>query len=188
MKTIVKIVLIVCLAKASSAFALPMLSADGSTLTGVAAGGSFYDVMFGDGFPGTVLAGTTFDEARRAEAHILSGAIVSALAAIGGVAPSDINGCGDGVTTCNLINPEATFRVKFLTVFADNTAAVLTQAGPTLGGNLSVTSFTDTTDVADTTLVTYRLSENQSVPVPATLALSLLGLGALCLGRSRRAA
>ncbi|MAT91828.1 MAG: hypothetical protein CME59_04445 [Halioglobus sp.] len=93
MKNPLRLFTLAILLQATSSWAMPMLSFDGSSLTDLDVGGTLYDVMFGDGVVGDVFAGATFDAARAAEANAVSVAITEFLNLIG-AQPDSIAGRG----------------------------------------------------------------------------------------------
>ncbi|MDX1733328.1 MAG: hypothetical protein R3228_03145 [Halioglobus sp.] len=184
---------VICWAGAVSA--MPMLSPDGSMLTGVEANGKLYDVMFADGELNATYSAITFDDARRNEANAVSEGIISALNLIGLTSPELINGCDD--YQCTLFNPEI-FGPDLPTnyAFTDLAPAFFTPAlcpPPPLddqcwtnGPDLVLDRYWNTSDsrFVDVTLVTYK-----EAPVPATALLFAVGLsvlGALRLRPRRR--
>lgn len=98
-------------ASSSNALAMPVLSPDGSTLTGLDVGGIPYDITFQDGVPEQVYAGVVFDDARRTEANAVSHALALAMVSLNPVPDGEaIRGCSGFGTTesgaCILIVPE----------------------------------------------------------------------------------
>ena len=91
-----RLLAIAALFHATSSYAMPMLSADGGSLTGVDVGGHLYDVMFRDGFVGDVYAGATFNTARAAETTAVNAAIAAALNELGILDTTTILGCDPG--------------------------------------------------------------------------------------------
>ncbi len=163
--------------------AMPILSADGSSLTGVDVGGTLYDVSFGDGIVVIVYADVTFDAAREAEANAVSAAIAAALNSIGGIAPDMIAGCSaPGI--CFLFNPNTYDNV--LDGYEDDNPI---RGAPGTWTQSTTDYFLDsgtpTSVLPDTTLVTYR-PQDASIPVPAPIILIGLGLGLLVGGRAAR--
>lgn len=173
----------------TAAMALPILSADGSTLTGVeVAGFGTYDVMFGDGIVGDVYAGVTFDAARETEANAVSDGIVDALSALGIVDPAAIAGCdGTSPIGCLLFNPERAQRNEPFQLLDLNTASITPTQGPKVSDLALIRSPTDDTEASvGTTLVTYAPA-SVSVPTPAPQLLIGLGLALLVVRRRQSA-
>lgn len=189
MKNSLKLLTLAMLFHATSSWAIPMLSADGTSLTGLDVDGTIYDVKFGDGVVDTVYSGVTFDATRETEANAVSRAIVAALNLLE-VSFSDIAGCDVAASTgreiCHLFNPDS--------INPDNgrytDLAVAYSDGRILAGEWRSTPSTGSSRApGDTTagnpqhtLVQYQLAA--TVPAPATLALFALGL--VGLGWSKR--
>jgi hypothetical protein len=187
MKHKLKLFTIALLFHATSTTAMPILSPDGASLTGLDVGGSLYDVMFGNGVVDEVYAGVTFDAAREAEANAVSAAIVAALTGLN-TSPRAIDGCDDPTLPCLLFNPDSFGPLSPGGVdrYVDNGPAegVLGRFGQIrwyLDTAPSGLRPTDNTSGREITLVRY---ERVSVPEPATLGL--FGLGLAGIGFHRR--
>lgn len=179
-----RLLTIAFLLHAASSAAMPVLSPDGSLLTGVDVGGTIYDVTFGDGVVGDVYASVTFDAAREAEANAVSAALVAALNGLGVVDPGSIAGCS-GAPLCILFTPDR-FTGGTL-AFRDDMSALGSTSGPTVWTNIpdtaAIGASIDTSSNTSFTLVTFRQAE---VPIPATVALFCLGLVGLGMNRRQR--
>jgi hypothetical protein len=190
MKNKLRLLTLAILFHATSSFAIPMLSADGGTLTGVDVGGTLYDVMFGDGVAGDVYADVIFDAAHASEADAVSAAIIIALNAIGGIVSTDILGCKTGYR-CGLINPEITKIYQGRSLFVDSFYATWTAPyfhhpayWTQYRGSETVFATTSTGSV-NSTYVTYSRAST-AIPAPATLTLFTLGLASLGINRKKR--
>ncbi|CAA0078249.1 Uncharacterised protein [Halioglobus japonicus] len=175
LKSILCAICFVALLQGSAAWAVPILTMDGSSVTGVdglEVNGSIYDVIFGEGIVGDVYAGVTFDAFREAEANAVSAALIPVLNNFG-VAPKDIAGCSNKF--CQLFNPDT---LRQGVEYIDNTMTVCLDCSMwQAGGNLGLYATTDTF-FRNATLVRYQ------TPAPATLIL--IGLGLAGVGVSRR--
>lgn len=183
MKNQLRLLTLAILFQAASSWAMPMLSADGSSLTSIDVGGTLYDVMFGDGVVGDVFAGVTFDAAREAEANAVSVAITDALNVLGAV-NTDIAGCEEdpGGRQCLIFNPDST---PVPGGFLDRRAAATFLGRPWVQVfPINQADSSDTSSVRFLTLAVYERQEVSAVPAPVTLLL--FGLGLAGLGFSRR--
>ena len=188
MKSKLRLLILAAFFHATSSMAIPMLSADGSSLTGVNVGGTIYDVMFGDGIVGDVYAGVTFDATRRQEAVVVSASIGAALNALGISGSNILSGC-EGVTgsiTCTIFLASWD-RIAFAgDLYSEDSIDYRPTPGSwSTGRGIGLGPLDDTTGDENLTMATYRLAET-AVPAPATLALFGLGLAGLGFSRRKR--
>ncbi|MEZ5571219.1 MAG: hypothetical protein R3E64_04270 [Halioglobus sp.] len=165
--------------------AYPMLSADGSLLTGVEAGGQLYDVMFGDAVLGDIYPASVVGQPGWFDlANAIKQGIVDALNALPILpTPGDIQGC-DGVVAqgwppgCLILIPDQLFGSGPSVRFGDSNAAGLS---PTEARRDSVTRIItvldtyDTSDYGQLTFAQFRLAHTD-IPVPGSLTLIMLAL------------
>ncbi|MFK8050294.1 MAG: hypothetical protein AB8B81_17845 [Halioglobus sp.] len=184
MKNIVAILALACFLSASHSFALPILSSDGSLLTGIEYQGRIYDVMFGDGIVGDVYADVIFNTERFDEAHQLSFYIARALIDLGITHGERIAGCevGQRESECRLFSP-AEANPGILTAYFE-TRKIASDPWFVWDEGVSELSLLDDTALSrNVTLVTYRVAPSR-VSAPTSLALLVFGFAGL--GWSRR--
>ena len=185
------------LAFAPAARAVPILSADGSLLSGVDVPGyGLYDIALGDGLTSDVFGGVTFDSARRAEADAVSTAVASALFDLSAAA-SSIAGCEGAV--CYIFIPDRLESPGFSplpvgTWYADD--GIVLKDPQWYGGewvsptppSISAYRF-ELFDSASSPFDTIgQYARRSAVAVPAPWALTVFGVALLWLraGRTRR--
>lgn len=181
------------------AMAMPMLSSDGSLLTGVVVGDKVYEVTFGDGVIGDFYPLSVVEQPGWFDlVDGIKDGIVEAFTALGVTVDTNIRGCDDGTlfgtrACIPLIPDTVTIRdTSGLPVLIDSNSVlvgtVLGNGGPTTASRLRLSAaspwlLTDDTAVdgptqgraKSVTLARFRLTSN-SVPVPGSLGLLALSL------------
>ena len=176
MKNKLRFLTLTFLLHATSSWAVPMLSANGSLLTGVDVGGTLYDVMFGNGVVGEVYAGVTFDAAREAEARAVSTSVIQALNSVR-ASTYDIFGCS--TFSCFIFIPTSYDGVNYTASampFGDESGRPKWKSttGPT-----DLPLYYPTQVNSALTLVTYT---ETGAPIPTSPTFLLFGLGLAALG------
>lgn len=173
MKMILGSIFLATLVYSSYPMAMPILSADGSVLTGVYVDGILYDVTFREGVIEEVYSDIIFDSAYEAEANAVSSAIAEGLNLVGVPLAGDIAGCENPI--CLLFVPDQFISPS---VYIDNNFA--SRHGfewATGASNWGFSGSQDSGSLSFLTLVTFK---RQGIPTPATMALfaiSLAGIG-----------
>ncbi len=179
---------LICLFQATPSMAMPVLSPDGSLLSGlIVEGYGVYDVSIGDSLTGALFSGITFDAGRAAEANAVSFALATALQSLG-VAPDDVAGCSDAAS-CGIFIPD---QQVFPFFDPDSSVLWFLDAGPastdqffspdewTSGSSIEFfrhPAFDSATSPYDTNGWYERRST--AVPVPTSILLIVLGLALL---------
>jgi hypothetical protein len=178
---VLALVIFVSLFHAGQAIAVPLLSEDGSILTGLSVNGRLYDVMFGDGIVGEVYEGIVFDDDREREANAVSSALLSYLQTTSRTGLS-IAGCvaTDRRDRCILFNPDLEYSSNDHVADAQYVEYLYSEwiQWPDI---VLAPRTLDTGDEfrSTVTLVTYALQPTAPVSVPVPLVLILLGLSIL---------
>lgn len=173
---------------ATSALSMPMLSEDGSLLTGVVADGQIYDVTFGDGILGDIYTTSMVEQEGWFDlANAVKQGIADAFNMLSDQAlPADISGC-DGsefspfLAGCLMIIPDVLLLSRDEQRFVDSNGVALTTAGAIRfpsSGIVSVGSDFDTAvdfEPGQLTIAQFRLA-TRNVPAPGSLGLLMSAL------------
>ncbi|MCR9107138.1 MAG: hypothetical protein NXI15_17745 [Gammaproteobacteria bacterium] len=181
---------------ANPAAALPILSADGSLLTGVIANGETFEVIIGDAVLGDIYPASTVGQPGWFDlADSIKQGIVEALdMLLTPASAGDINGCTAGATVfgidlgCIILIPDLLDLSSVTPHFRDTNAAQITAAGlvtrSTISNLIAVEAELDTGGFGNLTFAQFRRVDS-TVPVPSTLLLLIAGTAALVRFRSR---
>ena len=181
---------------ATPASALPILSADGSLLSGVVANGETYDVRFGDAVLGSIYSAATVGAAGWFDlANAVKEGIVDALSMLSPAASAgDISGCTAGATIvgidvgCIILIPDILDSSSGAPRFRDTEAAQITATGlvtrTTLSNIAAVAPEADTGFYGNLTFAQFQRADNQ-IPAPSTLFLMLTAAGVLLRLKAR---
>jgi len=166
------------------AFTLPMLSDDGSLLTGVLVNGQLYDVTFGDAVLGDIYPASVVSQPGWFDlANAVKQGIVDALNALPALpALGDINGCDydppySGITFCLILIPDQVSSAV-PPRFRDTNAAALSLSHAyrdPISNTIDVLASYDTGDFGPLTFAQFRPAVS-AVPTPGSLALTLMAL------------
>ena len=179
---------------ANPTFAIPILSADGSLLSGVVANGETYDVRFGDAVLGDIYSTATVGAAGWFDlADAVKQGIVDALSLLSPSA-GDINGCTAGATIvgidvgCIILIPDVLDFGTTPPRFRDTEAAQITAIGlatrTTLSSIVLVGAEADSGFYGNLTFAQFERIDNQ-VPAPSTLFLLIAAAAAFVRVRAR---
>jgi len=170
-----------------NAGAVPILSSDGSLLSGVEVNGQLYDVVFGDAVLGDIYPLDFVSQPGWSDlANALKQGIVNALNALATLPlPGDINGCDgtvfNGVDGCLMLIPDAVLNTAQGLLLSDTNAAALR---PTVADRFPASallpveeSFDTAVDFAPGQLTVARIRQaNGAVSTPGSLGLLMLAL------------
>lgn len=169
-----------------NAMAIPILSSDGSLLSGVEVGGQLYDVTFGDAVLGDIYPLSLVGEPGWSDlANAMKQGIVNALNALPTLPlPDAINGCDGRMTNvagCLMLIPDAVINTTLGLRLSDTSAAALRPTGaerfPASSALPAAESFDTAVDFAPGLLTVAQFRPaNVTVPEPGSLSLLLMAL------------
>jgi|GWRWMinimDraft_6_1066014.scaffolds.fasta_scaffold09338_1 hypothetical protein len=181
-KLIGRLLVLLAFAWTSSVSAIPMLTQNGSLLTGVEVNGILYDVTFSDGIVGELYPPGLFTGEYKSLVSPLSDAVVSALNVLGTL-PSGINGCTN-VLSCTLFNPFDTFLPTGAGERQYVGDVYNYQNSHWQRDTFAVMQIPASDDLSTyPTITALRFSPSVVVPTPATLTLLAFGLAAIGFSR-----